>query len=210
MTSDKTSAFKNTLAKIISVVYHPLLITLYGLLIIFSAPTIFEYLPLVYKKTLLLIVLLNNVLIPLSLMPYLKYRQLISSWFVIDRKERMIPLITTSIFYFITLYIIITFRIPVFIKAFILTSAVLSSIITVINFWFKISIHSVGAGALIALVIALSVKSNDPLTFMLIAVILLAGLVLSSRLWLNSHSPKEVWLGFFLGVFASALLLFLF
>jgi hypothetical protein len=209
MTSDKTSAFEDTLAKIISVVYHPLLIPLYGLLIIFSAPTIFEYLPFAYKKTLLLIVLLNNVLIPLSLLPYLKYRQLISSWFVIDQKERIIPLITTSIFYFITLYIILTFKIPVFIKAFILASAVLSSIITVINFWFKISIHSVGAGALIALVIALSVKSHDPLTLILIVVILLAGLVLSSRLWLNSHSPKEVWLGFFLGVFTSALLLFL-
>jgi hypothetical protein len=142
-------------------------------------------------------------------MPYLKYRQLISSWFVTDQKERIIPLITTSIFYFITLYIILTFKIPVFIKAFVLASAVLSSIITVINFWFKISIHSVGAGALIALVIALSVKSHDPLTLMLIAVIFLAGLVLSSRLWLNSHSPKEVWLGFFLGVFTSALLLFL-
>ncbi|MCX6330720.1 MAG: hypothetical protein NTZ85_14555 [Bacteroidia bacterium] len=210
MTSDKTSAFEDTLAKIISVVYHPLLIPLYGLLIIFLSPTIFEYLPLAYKKILLLIVLLNNVLIPLSLIPYLKYRQLISSWFVINQKERIIPLITTSIFYFITLYIILTFKIPVFIKAFILTSAVLSSIITVINFWFKISIHSVGAGALIALVIALSVKSNDPLTLMLIAVILLAGLVLSSRLWLNSHSPKEVWLGFFLGVFTSAFLLFFF
>jgi hypothetical protein len=210
MTSDKTSAFEDTLAKIISVVYHPLLVPLYGLLIIFLSPTIFEYLPLAYKKILLLIVLLNNVLIPLSLIPYLKYRQLISSWFVINQKERIIPLITTSIFYFITLYIILTFKIPVFIKAFILTSAVLSSIITVINFWFKISIHSVGAGALIALVIALSVKSNDPLTLMLIAVILLAGLVLSSRLWLNSHSPKEVWLGFFLGVFTSAFLLFFF
>jgi hypothetical protein len=209
MTSDKTSAFEDTLAKIISVVYHPLLIPLYGLLIIFSAPTIFEYLPLAYKKVLLLIVLVNNVLIPLTLMPYLKYRKLISSWFVTDQKERIIPLITTSIFYFITLYIILTFKVPVFIKAFILTPAVLSGIIIVINFWFKISIHSVGAGALIALVIALSVKSHNPLTLMLIAVIFLAGLVLSSRLWLNSHSPKEVWLGFFLGVFTSALLLFL-
>jgi hypothetical protein len=210
MTSVKTSAFEDTLAKIISAVYHPLLIPLYGLFIIFSAPTIFEYLPLAYKRTLLLIVLINNVLIPLSLMPYLKYRNLISSWFVIDRKERIIPLITTSIFYFITLYIILTFKVPVFIKAFILTSAILSSVVTIINFWFKISIHSVGAGVLIALVIALSVKSHVPLILMMIAVILLAGLVLSSRLWLNSHTPKEVWLGFLLGIFISALLLLLF
>jgi hypothetical protein len=210
MTSDKTSVFEDTLAKVISVVYHPLLVPLYGLLIIFTAPTIFKYLPLAYKKILLLIVLLNNVIIPLSLIPFLKYRQLLSSWFVMDQKERIIPLITTSIFYFITLYIILTFKIPVLIKAFILTSAVLSSIITVINIWFKISIHAVGAGALIAIVIALSVKSHEPLTLMLIAVILLTGLVLSSRLWLNSHSPKEVWLGFFLGIFTSALSLFFF
>lgn len=210
MTFDKTSAFEDTLAKIISAVFHPLLVPLYGLLIIFLAPTILEYLPLAYKKTLLLIVLINNVIIPLSLMPYFRYRNIISSWFLINRKERIIPLITTSFFYFITLYITLTFKVSVFINAFILTLAVLSSIITIINFWFKISIHSVGAGALLALVIALSLKSHVPLTLMLIAVILIAGLVLSSRLWLNSHTPKEIWLGFLLGVSISALLLFLF
>ena len=42
----------NVPAKIISALLHPLLMPLYGLLIIFSAPTIIGYLPWSVKKTL--------------------------------------------------------------------------------------------------------------------------------------------------------------
>jgi membrane-associated phospholipid phosphatase len=34
----------------------------------------------------------------------------------------------------------------------------------------------------------------------LIGAILLAGIVMTSRLYLKSHSPAEVWSGFFLGL----------
>jgi membrane-associated phospholipid phosphatase len=73
--------------------------------------------------------------------------------------------------------------------------------ITLINLWWKISLHSVGAGALIGLVLMLSLKMLTPLDWYLISVIIAGGLILSSRLKLNLHSPQQVWVGLFAGFF---------
>jgi hypothetical protein len=93
------------------------------------------------------------------------------------------------------------FPIPLFLKSFIFGTAFLSLIVTLVNFWWKISIHSVGAGALIGLVMALSLKMLTPLEWHLILTLIIAGLVLSSRLKLNHHSPLQVWAGLFTGFF---------
>ena len=196
-------------AKIISLLFHPLLITVYGILIIFSTPLFTGYIPFAVKKILLIIILINNVFLPLSLMPYFKFRNIISSWFVEKRQERIIPLITTSFFYSVTVYITFRFNIPQLIKAYIITTAFLAIAVTVINFWWKISIHSTGAGAITALVIILSVKIQSPLILFLIIVILADGLLMSARLWLDAHSSAEVWTGFLLGLVSSGLLLYI-
>jgi len=207
MTDNRTQYFPDIMAKIISIIFHPLLMSVYGILIIFSAPTPIGYLPVTVKKLLLLITLINNVLLPLSLIPYFRYRNIIISWAVEARKERMLPLLTTSFFYSVTAFISFKFNIPPFIKSFIFSATFLAICVTIISLWWKISIHSVGAGALTALVIVLSVKMYTPLTWFLLGVILVSGLVLSSRLWLNSHSPKEVWFGLLLGFLGSSLFL---
>jgi len=200
----------NILAKTISLIFHPLLIPLYGLLIIFSAPTLIGYLPYTVKKTLFILILINNVLLPFSFIPYFKIRNIISSWKLDSRKERTIPLLSTSFFYSVTFFITFRYHIPVFIKLFILTTAVLAILMTIINLWHKISIHSAGSGALAALVAVLSIKMHAPLPWLMAAVIISAGLVLTSRLWLDYHKPGEVWSGFFLGFFSSGVLLLFF
>ncbi len=108
--SGTSSPFADTLAKIITVIFHPLLMPLYGLLIIFSAPTLFGYLPFVQKKVIVLILSTNNILLPLSLLPYLKWRKLISSWSINERSERIIPMALTSFFYFVTVYVVVTLQ----------------------------------------------------------------------------------------------------
>jgi len=211
MTDDRTKYLPDTLAKIISIIFHPLLMPVYGILIIFSAPTPIGYLPVTLKKVLFIIILINNVILPLSLIPYFRYRNIITSWSIEDRKERIIPLLATSFFYSVSAYIAFRYNIlPPFIKAFILSAAFLATSMTIITLWWKISIHSAGAGALLSLVIILSVKMSVPLTWFLLPVILATGLVLSSRLWLNSHNPEEVWSGLLLGSICTSLFLLFF
>jgi len=210
MNTAKTENILDALAKIISVAFNPLFVPLYGLGLIFSAPTLFGYLPSSVKKNIFLIVLINNVLIPLVLMPYFRFRNIISSYHVDNRKERIIPLLTTSLLYFITSLIVFRFQIPLFLKSFIFAATFLIISVSMINFWWKISLHSVGAGALTGIVIVLSLKSYTPLTWYLIPVILASGLVLSSRLRLNSHNPLQVWIGFLTGLFSLILFLLAF
>jgi hypothetical protein len=192
--------FADFMAKFMSVIFHPVFMPLYGLIIIFSAPTLFGFLPLVQKKIVLLIFSTNNILLPLSLIPYLKWRKMISSWTIDDRSERVIPMAITSFFYMVTVYVVLKFNIPVFIKSFILSTSLFSFVLTVINFWWKISIHSAGAGAMTSLIFVLSIRMHTPLTPFLISAILASGLILSSRLWLNSHNPREVWFGYLAGI----------
>lgn len=197
-------------AKIISVILHPLFIPVYGMLIILSAPTLFGFLPFSVKRILLTIILINNVAVPLLFIPYFKYRGIIKSWRMESREERVLPLVITNFFYLVSLYIFWRFHLPLFIKSFVLASAVMSTIVTVINFWWKISVHSVGAGALVALVIVLALTMHSQLIFLLMGSILAAGLVLTARLYEGSHSPIEVWAGFFTGFAGTGITLLFF
>ncbi len=207
MVSGKSISIDDRLAQIVSVLFHPLLMTVYGLMIIFSTPSLYGYLPLQVKKVVSFIVITDNLIIPLILIVYFRFRNIISGWTIGSRSERVVPLITISLFYVFTVYLIYKFHIPFFIKSFIICSAVLAVAVTIINFWFKISVHSAGAGAMTALVMILSIKMQIPLTWLMIIVILVSGLVMSSRLWLKAHTPTEVWTGFFLGLIGSLLIL---
>jgi hypothetical protein len=149
-------------------------------------------------------------MLPLSMLPYLRYRNHITSWTVDSRKERILPLFIASILYAATSYVIIRYPIPVFIKTFIFGVFIISLLMTALNMWWKISIHSTAAGALTALVLVLSFKMNSPFLLPLLIVIVSAGLILSSRLKLDVHSPSEVWSGFFLGFIVLGLLLWFF
>jgi membrane-associated phospholipid phosphatase len=182
----------------------------YGLTIIFSAPTLFGYLPFEVKKIMLLVIIVNNVFLPIALMLLLYNRKIISTWTIDDRKERRIPLMLTTILYGTTFYIIFKFPIPFFLKSFIFTSFFISLLVTVINFWWKISLHAAGAGALLAIVLFLSVKMNAPLEWYLVAVVIEGGLVMSSRLKLNYHNPQQVWVGFLAGFLGLIALMVLF
>ena len=199
MSTDEKPDFLNSLAKIFSVVFHPLLMLVYGMAIIFSAPTLFGYLPVQIKKLMFLIVLVNNVFLPVSLLPFFLHRGIISSWTVNERKERTIPLILTTLLYGVTSYIIFRYQIPLFLKSYIFSAFFLSLIVTLINLWWKVSLHSVGAGALLGIVLILSLRTHTSLVEYLILVIITGGLVLSSRLKLNYHNPQQVWLGFLTG-----------
>jgi hypothetical protein len=205
MKSVTANKYLTLLAKGVSLLFHPLLMPLYSLMVIFYAPTILAYLPSAVKKILFLIILINNVFVPLSLMPYFRYRNIITSWTIVERKERILPLFVTSILYSATAYVIYRFKIPGFIKSYIIASAVLVILITIVNFWWKVSIHSAGAGAVTALITVLSILMQADLIIFLVAAIFFSGLVMTARLYLNSHKPAEVWLGFFLGIAVAGL-----
>jgi hypothetical protein len=200
MNDTETNGFAYKTARVISIIFHPLLIPVYGMVIILTAPTLYNFIPFDVKKILVLIMLVLDILLPLSLLPFFIHRNMISSWEITERKDRNIPLIISTMCYITTTYIFFRFPIPYFLKTYILAITFISLVSAGINFCWKISLHSVAAGALLALVMILSLKMYTPLSWFLIPVIIAGGLVMSSRLKLNLHNPVEVWIGYFTGV----------
>jgi hypothetical protein len=199
MENSLSAGKQNKASKIISVIFHPLFIPLYGLAIIFFAPTLYYYFPFNVKKILLLVILTNNILIPVSLMPFFRYRNIISSWMIETRRERIIPLLTVSLFYSITSVIMFRLQIPIFIKAYVFSISFVAIAATIINFWWKISLHSIGAGVLVGTVVVLSYRMMAPLTWFLISAILISGIIMSSRLRKDSSEVSRIYIGFAAG-----------
>jgi hypothetical protein len=204
MQTEKISDIKTVIAKLVSYIFHPLLVPLYGLLVIFTAPTVFRYIPIRIKEILFFIVLINNILIPVTLMPFFRYRNLISSWMIATRSERTIPLFIISLLYLITSFIMFRLQIPAFLKAYSYSLSLMILILFLVNMWWKISVYSAGAGVMTGLVLALSLKMNTGVPLIFISVLLASGIVLSSRLKLNSHNSWEVYSGFLTGVIVIA------
>jgi len=185
-------------ARTLSVLLHPLFMPVYALAVIFSSSTPFGYLPVTVRRILFLIVVVNNVFLPVSLFPFLRHINFIS-WTLKERKERTVPLLISTILYATTSYIVLRFPIPVFLKAFVISVFILSLVITGINLKWKISLHSAGAGAFVAIVLQLFIRMYSPPAWFIIVAVIAAGAILSSRLHLRLHSPGQVWSGFFTG-----------
>jgi hypothetical protein len=197
-------------AKIISIIFQPLFMPFYGMAIILFSGTSLGFLPVNLKRLLLLIVLVNNILLPVSLLPFFKQMNFISSWTIDDRRDRILPLITATILYGITSYLLYRFPLPLFIKSFVFSTFLLSFLTTLLNLTVKISLHSIGIGALISLLLQLIFVLHAPLFWYLIFSFIAAGMVISSRLRLNLHSPLEVWSGFLTGLVGLTLLMLIF
>ena len=195
----KNDELLNTVAKVISVLFHPLVIPVYCLLVLFSSQSTAGFLNFNIKKLLFLMLMVNNVILPVALLPVLIHLKIINSWSMNERRERTLPLIITTFFYGITSYMIFRLPVPLSLKTFIMATAMLALLVTIINFTWKISIHSVGAGALSAIVLLLSLRVYYHPEIHLIAAVLISGLILTSRLKLNEHVPSQVWTGFIAG-----------
>lgn len=73
------------------------------------------------------------------------------------------------------------------------------------NFW-KISAHAVGISGMIGLLGVINNKVPDAMLFYpLIALIFMAGCLMSARLYLNAHTPSQIAGGIILGLSVSGI-----
>ena len=73
--------------------------------------------------------------------------------------------------------------------------AALAVVGTVCTFFFKVSVHSLGWAGLVGIVLPLNIAADGTLLLPTAALIVIAGVVMSARLKLNAHSPREVVIG---------------
>ena len=190
-------------------------LTLYGIFILYQLD-LYNYFPhefhkwisIELEKWIYMVVAINTILIPFSLIPFYLYRKFILSIRMEQSHERIIPLIIQNILFFITYYILHRFYSPELITACILIGGFSVFIALLISWNWKISLHLLGMGAITGIFFTLSLKYRIDVNNYLIILLLASGLVAYSRLKLETHNPKQIYAGFAVGFSISSVVLF--
>lgn len=156
------------------------------------------------------IIFFCSFIVPSLCMGLLKLAGSIGSFQMHSKEERRLPLLITSISLMVTFYIFSTtaaLNLPYLINGFLLGTATALVTAAICNYFFKISLHSIGWGGLIALICLLLPTSGRDLRPLLAVAIVMAGLTGSARLFLESHRPFQVYVGYLTGFLSVYLLL---
>lgn len=186
-------------AKIISYIFHPLLVPSLGVLILFNSGTYLSYLPPELKRWIFGFTFVSTCLIPLAAVYFMYYQGVVRNLQLSSREERLAPLTISLIMYVFCFYLVQRIDIPRLYDAFLMSGVAAIAASLLVTMKYKISIHMVGMGGLIALIGFLAFHLRVDLHFYLIFAVLLAGIVGSARLIVKAHNEAETYSGFFLG-----------
>jgi len=189
-------------AQVLSVLFHPLLMPTYALLLLFSTNFYFVLvLPTQYKYLLLGFVFITTFVLPAIMMLILLKAKIIKSLQMEERGERIFPLFIVFGFFFATYYFLREAPQSAVFNMFMLGASILVLLSVFINNFTKISIHMVAQGGVFGTFLGLAFVFNQDILPLIFLIILVAGFTGFARLKLNSHSPAQVYLGFLLGSF---------
>ncbi len=195
-------------SRIISVIFHPLFVPLYLALIITSyAPTHFVDLKGKHYTIVMSMLAILMIGFPLFAMLVMRGLGMIQSFNIKDVKERFIPMIAVATFYLWTYMMFKPTSKTVFAVDPILSSMIMGSIVSIFlafffNSFYKISLHAIAAGGIVGVVMNVMPVADYNMTYVLIASLVIAGAVATARLYLQEHTPKEVYMGLLAGYFA--------
>jgi hypothetical protein len=191
------------LALFLSVVFQPLLMPslVFGILF-FGVPQA-SSIPETFKVRLFYLIVTSTLLIPMVLMVGLRWSGMIKSLHFEEKSDRRTPFILVTFFYLLTTYFLMgkTELDPILWQGMgVITCSV--ALLTGVTFFWKMSAHMTGIGGLLAVLGVLGIYFPSlGLAYLLVAALILGGLVASARLYLDAHSPAEVYAGL-LGGFA--------
>jgi hypothetical protein len=189
------------IARIISHIFHPLFIPFYTFLILLNTNSYFSLMiPLKGKLLLSGIILLTTVLLPFFTSLLLLRMKIIHSFFPQFREERIYLLLNIAIFYYLSFYLLKGTQVSMIFSYFMLGSTFLVIFALIITFFFRISLHMIGTGAMTGALLGLSLVRSLNVTGFIVSVILLAGLTGSARLKIHSQQPSEIYSGFLVGI----------
>ena len=189
-------------AQIFSYLFHPLFIPVIATwYLAFIQAGYFTGIPYGEKIYILIRVAYNTIFFPAFTIILLKALGFINSIFLKTQRERIIPYIATNIFYF---WMYLVFRnqpdVPLILTAFIFGIFLSSSFALLANIYFKISMHALGVGALLGLLLIVIFSGSSYGVFLpAMLVILLTGFVCTSRLIVSNHMPFDIYAGIFIG-----------
>ena len=187
-------------ANILSAVFHPFLITFYSFLLVFISGSYITYLPSSIKLIMLIVIFFNTLLIPIISLFILKKLGLIKSFYLEKHRERIVPIIITSIPYFFTLYLMARLPVPQVLLKIIESGVLVLLVAALISYWWKISLHLMGIGGLSGFLLASATLNYFSVLPLIMIVFVVAGLLASVRLKNGDHKPAQVYAGYLTGL----------
>ncbi|MBL7137262.1 MAG: hypothetical protein ISS17_00620 [Bacteroidales bacterium] len=198
------------IARILSLLFHPLLIPTYILVILLGLDTTFSVLlPLQMKLLVIGTILVTTFIFPLFILLIMFRLKIITSIYLPKREDRIFPLIALSIFYYLTFYLIKDIYLPRYFQLFILGATLLTMVTLLVTLLYRISMHMTALGAVAGLFLGMAIASGGYALILLIGTIVISGLTGSARLKLNAHQPAEVYSGWLMGAVVMCITSFL-
>jgi len=192
------------LAILVSYILHPIFIPIYVVaFLLWLHPDVFAGFSDSAKNQTMLIVVLNLVIFPLVTVLLLKSLGFISSIHLRERKDRIIPYIACGIFFFWGYTVFKEqSRYPLEWVSFVLGIFIAVSGALIANIYFKISMHGMAMGGWLCFMFLLMKESDVLITGPFALVLLLSGVVASSRLLLHAHKSIDMYAGLLWGMVA--------
>lgn len=193
---------------IVSWAFLPLLMPVYALIIAMYVPSnqdfLFNedslyFLNSTAKLAILYMFLVFSVIAPGLSFLFLKWKKIITTIDMENQRERSIPMLI-MLAYCLVLYFLFVIKapghiLPKYIYALPLSGVFVTASYGLINRWTKISLHAGGAGILTGFLFAYAWSNADYQFWILVFPIIASGLTLTARLYLEKHTPLEVYTG---------------
>jgi hypothetical protein len=192
---------QNNISKVISILFHPLLMPAYAIIIIFNSGTHFSFIPFEVKKLIYLLVFISTIVVPISIIPFLVNLKAVAEFSLQKGRENFFPLLITSMAFFFASQVLqrLEYGMIEFIELLLLCSSIMVFLSLLISLKWKISYHLMGIGGLLGAMFFYAIIYLANLTSIIVAICLISGFVGFARIQLQKNSPKQVYAGFLTG-----------
>ncbi len=186
------------LAKVISIIFHPVVIPTLGMVLLLHSGFYFSMLTWEAKRFILLVVFFTTSILPMLSVSLLA----LNPRFDINMPkstDRIIPTLAASVFYYFGFMLLGRVTIFPVLKLFMLASILVIISLLLISFKWKISVHMAAMGSLAGTFFALSFRKGMNPVYALLIIVVVSGLVGTARLALKKHDVWQIIAGYVLG-----------
>ncbi|MFH2095922.1 MAG: phosphatase PAP2 family protein [Bacteroidota bacterium] len=194
---------RNYPAIIVSYLFHPLVMPVAGIFVLFNSGTSMTLVNPNIKLYIYLITFITTFCFPLLIIPFFVHFNLVRNLKMESIEERRFPMAVTAIFFFFAYYYLNQDFIPHgYISSFLLGAFISVLLVFFITLKWKISAHMAGIGGVLGLLFALTMLAFVDMQFYLVIAFAISGLLGYARMAMNAHTPLQVFAGYMLGFLA--------
>lgn len=191
----------NRVANIVSLVFHPIFVPIYGIIAIANLHVVVGSKVQAQNEALLL----TMYAILLSILPLFWVMFTLNTYNIkqlanITLPQRRIAAWVLCVVYLLEFWFLGNYFFHPFLRLFVLALCLSSGVLAMMSSFKKVSFHVFGWAGMLVLISVLGMKNSPLMIFLVMLILIITGIVASARLSLKAHTKQEVYLGFVIGL----------